>query len=126
MADTPYQRHTIDQVVKILPESTNEDEISATVKAFMSADLPKDLIELLENLVLSHNTKFSDNKNLQNLLVLTAIKSDQSRVMDYINRLDNCDFPEIFAIAHGEPYRLYEEAFAIYKKCNLELPGVSS
>jgi clathrin heavy chain len=101
-----------------LPESTNADEVSATVKAFIAADLPTELIELLEKIVL-HNSDFSKNKNLQNLLILTAIKADKSRVMDYINRLDNYDGPEIAKIALGEPYHLYEEAFVIYKKCDL-------
>jgi len=64
-----------------------------------------------------HNSDFSKNRNLQNLLVLTAIKADKDRVMDYINRLDNYDGPEIAKIALGDPYGLYEEAFIIYKKC---------
>jgi len=114
-----YCRSVIDQVVSTaLPESTNADEVSATVKAFISADMPNELIELLEKIVL-HNSDFSKNQNLQNLLILTAIKADKSRVMDYVNRLDNYDGPEIAKIALGEPYRLYEEAFLIYKKYNL-------
>merc|ERR550514_308460 len=117
--DSQYRRNVIDQVVSTaLPESTNADEVSQTVKAFISADLPKELIELLEKIVL-HNSDFSKNKNLQNLLILTAIKADKTRVMDYINRLDNYDGPEIAKIALGDPYRLYEEAFLIYKKNNL-------
>jgi len=52
-------------------------------------------------------------------LVLTAIKADKSRVMDYINRLDNYEGPEIAKIMLGEEYKLYEEAFVIYKKCNM-------
>eukprot|EP00931_Biecheleriopsis_adriatica_P053822 TRINITY_DN3159_c0_g1_i5.p1 TRINITY_DN3159_c0_g1~~TRINITY_DN3159_c0_g1_i5.p1 ORF type:complete len:1502 (+),score=433.83 TRINITY_DN3159_c0_g1_i5:139-4506(+) len=114
--ENQYRRNVIDQVVSTaLPESTNADEVSATVKAFIGADLPNELIELLEKIVL-HNSDFSKNKNLQNLLILTAIKADKSRVMDYINRLDNYDGPEIAKIAIGEPYGLYEEAFLIYKK----------
>eukprot|EP00933_Yihiella_yeosuensis_P029624 TRINITY_DN23254_c0_g2_i2.p1 TRINITY_DN23254_c0_g2~~TRINITY_DN23254_c0_g2_i2.p1 ORF type:complete len:1724 (+),score=416.69 TRINITY_DN23254_c0_g2_i2:72-5243(+) len=117
--ENQYRRNVIDQVVSTaLPESTNADEVSATVKAFISADLPNELIELLEKIVL-HNSDFSKNKNLQNLLILTAIKADKSRVMDYINRLDNYDGPEIAKIALGEPYGLFEEAFLIYKKCEL-------
>ncbi|KAK8705578.1 hypothetical protein V6N13_049176 [Hibiscus sabdariffa] len=73
-----YRRQLLDQVV------------SAAVKAFMTADLPHELIELLEKILL-HNSSFSGNFNLQNLLILTAIKPDPSRVMDYINRLDNFD-----------------------------------
>lgn len=45
---------------------------------------------------------FSENKNLQNLLILTAIKADRERVMEYINRLDNFDGPEIAKIAASE------------------------
>eukprot|EP00746_Dinoflagellata_sp_MGD_P067668 gnl/MRDRNA2_/MRDRNA2_27935_c0_seq2.p1 gnl/MRDRNA2_/MRDRNA2_27935_c0~~gnl/MRDRNA2_/MRDRNA2_27935_c0_seq2.p1 ORF type:complete len:1218 (-),score=298.35 gnl/MRDRNA2_/MRDRNA2_27935_c0_seq2:236-3889(-) len=117
--ENEYQRNVIDQVVSTaLPESTNPDEVSATVKAFISADLPNELIELLEKIVL-HNSDFSNNRNLQNLLILTAIKADKTRVMDYINRLDNYDGPSIAKIAMGEPYHLYEEAFLIYKKCEL-------
>ncbi|BAT97097.1 hypothetical protein VIGAN_09045300 [Vigna angularis var. angularis] len=56
----------------------------------MTADLPHELIELLEKIVL-HNSAFSGNFNLQNILILTAIKADPFRVMDYINRLDNFD-----------------------------------
>mmetsp|Transcript_108621 Transcript_108621/g.188021 ORF Transcript_108621/g.188021 Transcript_108621/m.188021 type:complete len:1721 (-) Transcript_108621:142-5304(-) len=117
--ENEYRRNVIDQVVSTaLPESTNADEVSTACRAFISADLPNELIELLEKIVL-HNSDFSNNKNLQNLLILTAIKSDKSRVMDYINRLDSYDGPTIAKVALGNPYNLYEEAFLIYKKCNL-------
>ena len=39
----------------------------------MTAELPNELIELLEKIVIE-NSAFSDNRNLQNLLILTAIK----------------------------------------------------
>eukprot|EP01018_Ginkgo_biloba_P000170 Gb_33028 [translate_table: standard] len=94
----------------------------ATVKAFMTADLPHELIELLEKIVLQ-NSAFSGNPNLQNLLILTAIKADKSRVMDYINRLDNFDGPAVGEIAVGS--ELYEEAFAIFKKFNLNVQAVN-
>ena len=57
---------------------------------------------------------FSDNRNLQNLLLLTAIRADKGKVVGYINKLQNYDAGEIARIAteHG----LYEEAFSIYKK----------
>lgn len=53
---------------------------------------------LLEKIVL-HNSDFSKYRKLQNLLIITAIKSDKNRVMDYINRLDNYDALEIAKIA---------------------------
>jgi len=122
-----FRRQVIDQVVSTaLPESTNAEEVSATVKAFISADLPNELIELLEKIVLHKSADFGKNKNLQNLLILTAIKADKSRVMDYINRLDNYDGPEIAKIALGEPYCLYEEAFLIYKKHNLNAEAMDT
>jgi clathrin heavy chain len=46
-----------------LPETKNADEVSTTVKAFMDADMPNELIELLERIVL-HNSDFANNKNL--------------------------------------------------------------
>ncbi|CAM9577248.1 unnamed protein product [Chrysoparadoxa australica] len=110
------RRSLIDQVVETaLPETKNADEVSVTVKAFMTAELPQELIELLERIVLQ-GSDFSENKNLQNLLILTAIKADKDRVMDYINRLDNFDGPEIAKIATSEQYELFEEAFVIYTK----------
>jgi len=97
--------------------------VSETVKAFMAADLSVELIELLERIVL-HGSKFSNTRSLQNLLILTAIKSEKERVQDYINRLDNFDGPEIAKIAASEQYELYEEAFAIYVKFAKVRPSV--
>jgi clathrin heavy chain len=114
--DNPHRKQVIEQIVQIaLPEAKNPDEVSATVKAFMDADMPSELIELLERIVL-HNSDFSNNRNLQNLLLLTAIKADKTRVMDYINRLDNYDGKELAKIALQDEYQLYDEALAIFKK----------
>lgn len=69
------------QVVQsALQESQDPDDISATVRAFMKADLPNELIELLEKLVLESSSSFGSNRNLQNLLILTAIKAEVGRV----------------------------------------------
>lgn len=110
------------QVVQTaLSETQNPDEVSATVKAFMTADLPNELIELLEKIVLD-NTLFSEHRNLQNLLILTAIKADRTRVMEYITRLDNYDAPDIANIAIGS--ELYEEAFAIFRKFDVNTSAI--
>eukprot|EP00211_Chloroparvula_japonica_P000498 CAMPEP_0119134882 /NCGR_PEP_ID=MMETSP1310-20130426/18147_1 /TAXON_ID=464262 /ORGANISM="Genus nov. species nov., Strain RCC2339" /LENGTH=1640 /DNA_ID=CAMNT_0007125725 /DNA_START=25 /DNA_END=4944 /DNA_ORIENTATION=+ len=120
--DNPHRRSLIDQVVSTaLPESKNPEQVSVTVKAFMAAELPNELIELLEKIVLQ-NSAFSGNPNLQNLLILTAVKTDKSRVMDYITRLDSFDGPAVGEIAVGS--ELFEEAFAIYKKFDLHVPAV--
>jgi clathrin heavy chain len=96
----------------------------------MMADLPVALIELLEGICLSANATgknvdsslFQDNRNLQNLLILTAIKSDKSRVADYIQRLHNYDGTDIAKIAIST--ELYEEAFTIYAKFGHEVEAV--
>lgn len=61
-------------------------------------------------------------RNLQNLLILTAIKADRSRVMEYINRLDNYDAPDIANIAISN--ELFEEAFAIFRKFDVNTSAV--
>lgn len=117
--DNEHRRALIDQVVATaLPESRNPEDISVAVKAFMAAEMPNELIELLERIVLSGSADrtFRDNKSLQNLLILTAIKADKSRVAGYIDRLDNYDGPDIAKIAVSDQYQLYEEGFLIYKK----------
>jgi clathrin heavy chain len=118
-----HRRQLIDQVVgTALPETQDPEDVSVTVKAFMAADLPNELIELLEKLVLE-GSAFSENRNLQNLLILTAVKADKSRVMDYVQRLDNYDAPDIANIAVGS--ELYEEAFAVYKKYDQHVNAIS-
>ncbi|KAI2661969.1 Clathrin heavy chain 1 [Labeo rohita] len=110
------------QVVQTaLPETQDPEEVSVTVKAFMTADLPNELIELLEKIVLE-NSIFSEHRNLQNLLILTAIKADRTRVMEYINRLDNYDAPDIANIAISN--ELYEEAFSIFKKFDVNTSAI--
>jgi len=109
-----FRRQLIDQVVQTaLNETNNAEEVSVTVKAFMQADLRSELIEVLEKIVLD-NLAFCENKNLQNLLIITAIKGDPARVMDYVNRLENYDAEDIAKVAVEGG--LYEEAFTIYKK----------
>jgi len=114
--ENSHMRHVVDQVVGVaLPQCRDANKVGSTVKAFMTAELPHELIELLEKIVL-HGSDFAQNENLQNLLILTAIKADPTRVMDYINRLENYHGMEIANIAVGS--ELFEEALAIYKKFN--------
>ncbi|CAD6903869.1 unnamed protein product [Tilletia controversa] len=122
-ADNVHRRALVDQVVSTaVPESVNPDDVSATVKAFMAADLPHELIELLEKIVLEPSS-FSDNRSLQNLLLLTAVRTDKGKVMNYIDRLSAYDVDEIakIAIEHG----LYEEAFRIYTKAEQHIDGMN-
>jgi len=114
--EDPSRRQLIDQIVEwALPESTSADEVSCTVKAFMAADMPGELISLLERVVLQ-GSDFSDNKNLQNLLILTAIRADTTRVAGYIDQLDNFDAKDIALICVSDSHNLFEEGFSIYTK----------
>lgn len=85
------------------------------MKAFIAADLPLELIEILEKIVLEPSP-FNENKNLQNLLLLTAIRAEPSKVVNLINKLQNYDYNDIARIATEK--QLYEEALTIYKKYN--------
>ena len=110
--DTDHKKAVTDQVIQvILPQTRNPDEVSVTVKAFIEAGLQAELMDLLEKLVL-HNNEFSKNKSLQNLLILTAITTDASKVKAFLNRLDEYDGNDI-AIKCIEN-NLFEEAFFIY------------
>nr|CAB3459108.1 unnamed protein product [Digitaria exilis] len=75
------------------------------------------LTQFLEHLV------SEGSQDVHNLLILTAIKADPSRVMDYVNRLDNFDGPAVGEVAVEA--QLYEEAFAIFKKFNLNVQAVN-
>ena len=118
-----HRRSLVDQVVATaVPESTEPDKVSVAVKCFLDADLPGELIELLEKIILEPSP-FSDNASLQNLLMLTAAKADKGRLMDYIHQLNEFSADEIaeMCISVG----LYEEAFEIYKKVNNYIASVN-
>ncbi|KAK7016226.1 Clathrin heavy chain [Paramarasmius palmivorus] len=90
--DNMYRRQLIDQLVApALVECTDTDNVSVTIKALLTTNL---LIE---------PSPFSGNKNLQNLLLLTAIPADKGKVEGYINKLQNYDTGEIarITIEHG-------------------------
>lgn len=111
-----HRRSLVDQVISTaVPESTEPDKVSVAVKAFLDADLPAELIELLEKIILEPSP-FSDNGSLQNLLMFTAAKADKGRLMEYIHTLSAYNAEEIAntCISVG----LFEEAFEIYKKEN--------
>ncbi|KAK2748310.1 hypothetical protein FQN57_000968 [Myotisia sp. PD_48] len=109
-----HRRSLVDQVIATaVPESSEPVKVSIAVKAFLEADLPTELIELLEKIILEPSP-FSDNGSLQNLLMLTAAKADKNRLMDYIHKLTEFNADEIASMCLS--VGLYEEAFEIYKK----------
>jgi clathrin heavy chain len=112
--DNIHRRSLVDQVISTaVPESNDPERVSIAVKSFIDADMPVELIELLEKIILEPTT-FSDNANLQNLLMLTAAKSDRGRVANYIQQLDAYS-PEDIA-QQCIDVGMYEEAFLIHKK----------
>lgn len=77
--DNQYRRPLIDQVIQTaLAETQDPEEISVTVKAFMTADLPNNLIELLEKIVID-NSVFSEHR----FVFITFTKSDHTYLCLY-------------------------------------------
>lgn len=116
-SDNIHRRQLVDQVISTgIPELDDPEPISITVKAFMENDLPEELMELLEKIILEPSP-FSENASLQGLMILTAIKADSSKVSSYIEKLDKFDPNEIapLCIDNG----LNEEAFEVYDKFEL-------
>ncbi|EGW30423.1 uncharacterized protein SPAPADRAFT_143892 [Spathaspora passalidarum NRRL Y-27907] len=115
--DNIHRRQLIDQVISTgIPELTDPAPVSITVKAFMENDLPVELMELLEKIILEPSP-FTDNTSLQGLLILTAIKADPSKVSNYVEKLDKYDPQEIAPLCIDN--QLLEEAFEVYDKFEL-------
>lgn len=112
--DNINRRQLVDQVVgTAIPELEDPQPISVAVKAFMDNNLQSELIELLEKIVLEPSP-FNGNPSLQALLMLTAVKVDPSRILSYVDKLDEYDVDEVApsCIENG----LHQEAFEIYNK----------
>ncbi|KAH9456941.1 hypothetical protein Pst134EA_020848 [Puccinia striiformis f. sp. tritici] len=121
--DNMHRRQLVDQVVSTaVPESQNPEDVSVTVKAFLAADLPIELIEMLEKIVLEPSA-FSDNANLKKLLLLTAIRSEKGKVMHYIDKIEGIDVSEIAGIAIENG--LFEEAFTLFRKHKMHLEAMN-
>lgn len=115
LADSNMSRRSlVDSVISTaVPESTDPEKVSVAVKAFVDEDLPAELIEMLERIILEP-TAFSDNNTLQNLLIFTAAKADKGRVMNYVQTLENYSPEDISAALI--PLGMYDEAFEIFKR----------
>ncbi|KAH0798491.1 Clathrin heavy chain 1 [Histomonas meleagridis] len=112
----------VDAVISTaLPECDDPDKVSQTVKAFIDANIPTQLLGLLEKVVME-SPQFQNNTSLQNLLIITAIKSDTSRVMTYVTRLNDYTWDKI--CEHLIQSQLYDEAIASYKKFNQNVEAV--
>lgn len=111
-----------DQVVRetvqtAVPESKDPEEIAVIIKALIGTGKSIALVELLEKLLLE-STSFASNKNLQNLLLITAIKCCPEKLSDFLSKLDNYDGADIGKnlIEAG----LFEEAHLAYGKVGMK------
>jgi len=87
----------------------------------MDAQIPMQLLGLLEKIVLE-SPLFQNNTSLQNLLIITAMKSDTTRVMTYVTRLGDYTWEKICEGLVRE--QLYDEAIAAYKKFGQNVEAV--
>lgn len=62
------------------------------------------------------------NPQIENLLILTAIKADRTQVGDYIKRLHNYDINSIASSAIRN--ELYEEAFMVFNKFKINTSAI--
>ncbi len=114
-----HQKLLIDQIIaNSISQSTNSDEISCVIKAFMQLDLSNELIQLLEKIIFN-------NGNLQILLIFTAIKIGPTKIMNYINNLNNFDGISITKVCDQNNYKLFKEAFVIYKKFKNNIEAIN-
>ncbi|KAL6946298.1 Clathrin heavy chain [Hanseniaspora osmophila] len=111
-SENEFRKSLIDSVISVgIPELTDPEPISIVVHSFMANDLKTELIELLEKIILEASP-FSENSALQSLLMLSAIRYEPAKVVNYIDKLDKYDPAEIapMCVENG----LLEEAFKIY------------
>jgi len=83
LASEEERKEILPALISIVAKSQDMDKISTTLRAFMFAELPEELILLLEA-ILFNNELLSSQRNLQNLLILTAIKIRPEKVMSYL------------------------------------------
>ncbi|KAJ9065474.1 Clathrin heavy chain [Entomophthora muscae] len=117
-----YRAALLEQLTSsVIGEAQSAEEVSFAVKALMAANMPNELLVLLEKVMLELGM-FSDNPNLQNLMMITAINNCPSKVMGYAERLSNYVVADVAAAAVQQ--QQFEEAFFIYSKYGLSLDAV--
>eukprot|EP00300_Choanocystis_sp_HF-7_P043132 c9748_g1_i1.p1 GENE.c9748_g1_i1~~c9748_g1_i1.p1 ORF type:complete len:1691 (-),score=465.27 c9748_g1_i1:35-4882(-) len=118
-----HRGHLVDAVVQTALNADSDPEaVSVCVRAFIEAQLPGELLNLLEKLVLEES-RFSANRNLQGLLIRTGMKASPDRVRDYVTRLADYDPESISALLIEAG--LFEEAFIALSKFKLNVRAVS-
>ncbi|UKK01209.2 clathrin heavy chain [Theileria orientalis] len=102
-----------DELLVMCIDNCNSNEISVLIKFFLSQEMNKYLITLLEGLLLNQ-TEFSKNSNLQNLLLATTIKTNPAKLQDYLNKLNNYEVNSLAKLANE--LGLYYSSYQLYRK----------
>ena len=111
----------LEEIKNLINEIEDPSEFAVLVRVLMMLNDPHSLSSVLEGLF-SSRSNLKENKNLQNLFLLTMIKTQPNRLKDYILVLSNYDGEDVAKIA--EKSELYEEAFLIYDKFGKHLQAI--
>lgn len=119
--DTKERANLIEAVQQsALPESQVSEEVSTTVRAFMTANLTEELTSLLDQIVV--HGRFRKNRFLENLLILSAIRGRKDKAMEYVTSLEDYDPKDIAAAASSA--NLHEVAFVVYDRHQMKKEAV--
>lgn len=115
--DDVNRRNLIEAVQQTaLPESTANEDVSTTVRAFMTANLTHELTNLLDEIVM--HGRFRKNRFLENLLIISSIRSRKDKAMEYVTSLEDYDATDVAVAATAE--KMHEIAFVVYDKHNMK------
>eukprot|EP00924_Labyrinthula_sp_SR-Ha-C_P001550 maker-scaffold_18-snap-gene-1.5-mRNA-1 protein AED:0.42 eAED:0.42 QI:0/0/0/0.66/1/1/3/0/1799 len=118
------KKKIIDTVVNYgLPQTKDQGKVTVCLKSFMKADMPNELIDLLDKLILQPDSTFTTS-SLENLLLLTAVKTRREKVMYYIKVLKTYDGENIAEACLNQAEPLTEEALEIYINKNLNVKAM--
>eukprot|EP01084_Bolivina_argentea_P079141 143610_1 len=117
--NNPQRKSLIDEIILQTYLSEIPDEITSSCRAFINEQLRFAVIELTEKVIqYNPNNDISNNRNLQNLLLLTVMKTEPTKVKQYIEFCNNTDRSLLAELCCEDAFKLYEEAFVLYEKDN--------
>ncbi|EDO05779.1 uncharacterized protein BBOV_IV001820 [Babesia bovis T2Bo] len=121
--DDDNRKHVCEELVILAPDSSNASEISCALKALLDAGMNEEVIALLEQLLLKQ-TQFSSSSNLQNLLLATAVKTNPSKLEEYLSKLDNYDVAALSKLS--DSLGQSRSSFAILKSAGRSLDALEA
>lgn len=91
------------------------ESVTTVIKAFMTANLPGQLFSLLDE---SRKLKaeWSNNKHIENLLIMTAMKHCPQEVERLVGELMQIDSVDVAKILVSDAYKMFREARIL---CNI-------